>query len=94
MEARYIRSCSEEDKKAYQYARNIYLLKLKTAKCLYLNTTVENTQGDQRKLFGLLDFLTKEPKGNHKVVMYHWLMALHAFCDKIETICESFTLED
>ena len=62
--ARYIKSHSEVDKKAYQDARNIYLLKLKRAKCLYLNTAVGETQGDQRKLFGLLDSLTKEPGGN------------------------------
>ena len=64
MEARYIKSHSEVDMKAYQDARNIYLLKLQGAKCLYLNTAVEDTQGDQRKLFGLLDSLTKEPGGN------------------------------
>ena len=64
MEARYIKSHSEVDKKAYQDARNIYLLKLKRTKCLYSNTAVENTQGDQRKLFGLLYFLTKEQEGN------------------------------
>ena len=65
MEARYIKSRSEQDKNAYQHARNnIYLLKLKKAKCLYLNAAVEDTQGDQRKLFGLLDSLTKESGGN------------------------------
>ena len=32
MKARYIKSHSEEDKKAYQQARNIYLLKLKKIK--------------------------------------------------------------
>ena len=64
MEARYIKSHSEVDKKAYQDARNIYLLKLKRAKCLYLNTAVEETQGDQKQLFGLLNSLTKEPGGN------------------------------
>ena len=32
MEARYIKSHSEEDMKAYQQARNIYLLKLKKGK--------------------------------------------------------------
>ena len=64
MEARYIKSHSEVDKKAYQDAMNIYLLKLKRAKCLYLNTAVEETQGNQKKIFGLLDSLTKEPRGN------------------------------
>ena len=64
MEARYMKSQSEVDKKAYQDARNIYFLKLKGAKCLYLNTVVEETQGNQKKLFGLLDSLTKEPRGN------------------------------
>ena len=63
MEARYIKS-HPEDKKAYQQARKIYLLKLKKAKFPYLNTAVENTHGNQRKLFGLLDSLTKEPGGN------------------------------
>ena len=56
MEARCIMSHSEQDKKAYQHARNICLLKLKRAKCLYLNAAVEDTQGDQRNFFGLLDF--------------------------------------
>ena len=56
MEARYIKSHSEVDKKAYQDARNIYLLKLKRAKCLYLNTAIEDNQGNQRKLFGLIGF--------------------------------------
>ena len=64
MEARYIKSCPEQDKNAYQHARNIYLLKLKRAKCPYLNTAVEDTQSGQRKLFGLWDSLTKEPGGN------------------------------
>ena len=64
MEARYIKSHSEVHKKDYQDARNIYLQKLKKAKCLYLNTAVEETQGNQKKLFGLLDSLTKEPMGN------------------------------
>ena len=43
MEARYMKSHLEVDKKAYQDARNIYILKLKRAKCLYLNTAVEET---------------------------------------------------
>ena len=64
MEARYIKSGSEVHKKDYQDARNIYLQKLKKAKCLYLNTAVEETQGNQKKLFGLLNSLTKEPIGN------------------------------
>ena len=64
MEPRYMKSRSEVDKKVYQDARNIYLQKLKKAKCLYLNTAVEETQGNQEKLFGLLDSLTKEPMGN------------------------------
>ena len=64
MEARYMKSHLEVDKKAYQNARNIYILKLKRAKCLYLDTTVEETQGSQKNLFGLLDSLTKEPSGN------------------------------
>ena len=47
MEARYIKSHSEQDKNAHQDARNVYLLKLKRAKCLYLSAAVEDTQGDQ-----------------------------------------------
>ena len=46
MEARYMESSSEQDKKAYHHARHIYLLKLKRAKCLNLNAAVEDTQGD------------------------------------------------
>ena len=64
METRYIKSGSEVHKKDYQDARNIYLQKLKIAKCLYLNTAVEETHGNQKKLFGLLNSLTKEPIGN------------------------------
>ena len=65
MEARYIKSGSEVHKKDYQDARNIYLQKLKKAKFLYLNTAVEETQGNQKKLFGLLNSLTKEQKWNY-----------------------------
>ena len=81
MEARYIKSCTEQDKKAYKHARNIYLFKLNRAKCLYLNTAVEDTHGDQRKLFGLLDSLTNEPGGTqcHQALMHHLQKALHAF---------------
>ena len=64
MEACYFKSHTEEDKKAYQHARNVYLFKLNRTKHLYLNAAVEDTHGDQRKLFGLLDSLTKEPGGN------------------------------
>ena len=64
MEARYIKSHSEVHKKDYQDARNIYLQRLKKAKSLYLNTAVEETLGNQKKLFGLLDSLRKEPMGN------------------------------
>ena len=81
MEARYIKSHIEQDKKAYQHARNIYLHKLNRAECLYLTAAVEDTHGDQRKLFGLLDSLTKEPGGTqcHHALMHHLQMALHAF---------------
>ena len=48
MEARYIKSHSEQDKKAYQHTRNIYLFKLNRAKYLYLNVAVEDTHGDQK----------------------------------------------
>ena len=64
MEAHYFKSCPEQDKKANQHARNVYLFKLNRAKHLYLNATVEDMHSDQRKLFGLLDSLTKEPGGN------------------------------
>ena len=97
MEARYIKSCSEEDKKAYQQARNIYLLKLKKAKCLYLNTAVENTHRNQRKLFGLLDSLTKEPGGNPMPQGCDESLEDGFACffhDKIKKICETFNLED
>ena len=98
MEARYIKSCTEMDKKAYQDTRNIYLLKLKRAKCLYLNTAVEETQGDQRKLFGLLDSLTKEPGGNLMSLVCDASLAEgfagFFFQEKIETMCESFNLVD
>ena len=40
------------------------MFKLNRAKYLYLNTAVEDTHGDHRKLFGLLDSCTKEPEGN------------------------------
>ena len=81
MEARYIKSCTKQDKKAYQHVRNIYLYKLNRAKCLYLNAAVEDTCGDQGKLFGLLDSHTKEPKGTqcHQALMHHLWKALHPF---------------
>ena len=94
MEARYIKSHSEEDKKAYQQARNIYLVKLKKAKCLYLNTAVENTHGNQRKLFRLLESLTKEPGGNLMPQGCDESLADGFACFFHETICESFNLED
>ena len=49
METRYMKSHLEVDKKAYQDAGNIYILKLKRSKYLYLNTAVEETQGNQKK---------------------------------------------
>ena len=81
MKARYIKSCSKKDKRVYQHARNIYLFKLNRAKCLYMNATVEDTHGDQRKLFGLLDSLSKEPGGTqcHQALIHHLQKALHAF---------------
>ena len=81
MEARYIKSHTEQGKKAYQHVRNIYLFKLNRAKSLYLNAAVEDTHGDQRKLLGLLDSLTKEPGGTqcHQALMHHLQKALHAF---------------
>ena len=56
MEARYMKSHSEVDKKAYQNSRNMYILKLKRAKCLYLNTEVEETHSNQKKLFETIGF--------------------------------------
>ena len=81
MEASYFKSHSEQDKKAYQYARNVYVFKLHKAKCLYLNAAVEDTHGDQRKLFGLLDSLTKEPGGTqcHLALIHHLQKAFHVF---------------
>ena len=81
MEARYIKSCTEQDKKAYQYAIYIYLYKLNKAKCLYLNAAVEDTCSDQRKLFGLLDSIIKEPGGTHchQALKHHLQKALHPF---------------
>ena len=81
MEARYIKSCTEQDKKAYQHAWNIYLYNMNRANCLYLNEAVEDTHGDQRKLSGLLDSLTKEPGGTqcHQALMHHLQKALHVF---------------
>ena len=81
MEARYFKSCSEQDKKAYQHTRNVYLFKLNRARHLYLNAAVEDMYGDQRKLFGLLDFLTKEPGGIpcHQALMHHLQKALLVF---------------
>ena len=97
MEARYIKSSSEVHKKEYQDARNIYLQKLKKAKCLYLNTAVEETQGNQKKLFGLLDSLTKEPTGNQLPPGSEESLAdgfASFFWGKIEAICKSFNLKD
>ena len=81
MEARYIKSCTEQDKKTYQYVGNIYLHKLNRAKCLYLKEAVEDTHGNQRTLFGLLDSLTKECGGTqyHQALRHHLQKALHAF---------------
>ena len=97
MEARYIKSDSEVHKKDYQDARNIYLQKLKKAKCLYLNTAVEETQGNQKKLFGLLDSLTKEPMRTQLPPGSEESLAdgfASFFQEKIETICKSFNLKD
>ena len=85
------------DKKAYQDARNIYILKLKTAKCRYFNMVVEETQGNRKKLFGLFDSLTKEPKGNLMPLGSEALLAkgfAGFFQEKNETICKSFNLTD
>ena len=81
MEARYIKSHSVQDKKAYQHARNIYLLKLKRAKCLYLNATVEDTQVTKGNCLDYWIPLLKSQGGIqcHQVLMHHWLRALHAF---------------
>ena len=78
MEDRYFKSSSEQDKKAYQHARNVYLFKLNRAKCLYLNAAVEDSHGDQRKLFGLLDSLIKSLEGTQcqQALMHHLQKAL------------------
>ena len=92
-----MKSYSEVDKKVYQDARNIYLQKLKKVKSLYLNTAVEETQGNQKKLFGLLDSLTEEPKGNPLPLGSEESLAggfASFFLEKIETICKSFNLKD
>ena len=97
METRYIKSGSEVHKKDYQDARNIYLQKLKKAKCLYLNTAVEETHGNQKKLFGLLNSLTKEPIGNQLPPGSEESLAdgfAAFFWEKIEAICKSFNLKD
>ena len=93
-----MKSHSEVDKKPYQDGRNIYILKLKRAKCLYLNTAVEETQGNQKKIFGLLDSLTKEPRGNLMPLGSEASLA-RGFCrlssrERIETIHKSFNLTD
>ena len=96
MEARYIKSHTEQEK-AYQQVRNVYLYKLNRAKCLYLNAAIEDTQGDQQKLFGLLDFLTKEPGGNPMPPGSDVSLAegfASFFLDNIKTICKSFNPED
>ena len=63
MEARYMKSCSEVDKKVYQDTRNIYLQKLKKAKCMYLNTAVEETQGNQKKTIWTIGLPNKRTNG-------------------------------
>ena len=79
MEARYIKSHTEQDKKAYQQVRNIYLYKLNRAKCLYQNVAIEDTHGEQWKLFELFDFLTEEPGGTQccQAQMHYLQKALH-----------------
>ena len=70
---------------------------LNRAKCLYLNAAVEDTHGDQRKLFGLLDSLTKEPGGKPMPPGSDSSLAegfVSFFQDKIETIHKSFNPED
>ena len=97
METRYIKYGSEVHKKDYQDARNIYIQKLKKAKCLYLNTAVEETHGNQKKLFGLLNSLTKEPIGNQLPPDNEESLAdgfAAFFQEKIEAICKSFNLKD
>ena len=64
METKFIKSGSVVHKREYQDARNFYLQELKNAKCQYLNMAVEETHGDQKELFGLLNSLTIEPMGN------------------------------
>ena len=62
-----------------------------------MNAAVEDTHGDQRKLFGLLDSLTKEPGGNPMPPHSDASLAEGFACfvqDKIETICKTFNPED
>ena len=96
MEARYIKSHTEKDKKECLQARNVYLYKLNRAKCLYLNAAIEDTQGDQWKLFGLLDSLTKEPGGTQccQAQMHHLWRLCILFGDKTETIYKFLNPED
>ena len=97
MEARYIKSHTKQDKRAYQQVRNVYLYKLNRAKYLYLSAAIEDTQGGQWKLFGLLDSLNKEPGGNPVLPGLDALLAegfASFFQDKIQAICKSFNPED
>ena len=45
MEARYFKSLTKQDKKAYKQVRKVYLYKLNRAKCLYLNAAIEDKSG-------------------------------------------------
>ena len=97
LEASYFKSNSEQDKKTYQYARNVYLFKLNRSKHLYLDVAVQDMYGDQRKLFGLLDSLTKEPEGNSMPPGSNASLAEGFACFfwyNIETIHKSFNPED
>ena len=97
MEASYLKFCSEQDKKAYQQARNVYLFKLNRAKCQYLNAALKDTHGDQRKLLLLLDSLSKEHGGNPMPPGPDASLAEGFVCffsDKIETIHKSFNPVD
>ena len=62
-----------------------------------MNTAVEETHGNQKKLFGLLDSLTKEPTGNQLPPASEESLAdgfASFFWEKIEAICKSFNLKD
>ena len=97
METKFIKSGSVVHKREYQDARNFYLQELKNAKCRYLNMAVEETHGDQKKLFGLLNSLTIEPMRNQLPPGSEESLAegfTFFFQEKIEVIRKSFDFKN